>query len=118
MRSYALALLAASGSAAFPATYNRGKPAAAVTFSADANYMANIAAGATLKWGYDAAKVYVTFDAVGTAVTAMAKETTDMLTVGVRVKMSGSGAMIMGCTQKSGSATTAAPTWHAYEATS
>ena len=117
MRSYALALLAASGSAAFPATYNSGKTAAAVTFSADANYMANIAAGATLKWGYDAAKVYVTFDAVGTAVTAMAKENTDMLTVGVRVKV-GSGAMIMGCTQQSATLNTAAPTWHAYEATS
>lgn len=105
MRSYALALLAASGSAAMPASYNMGTTAAKVTLSSTAKHFGSIALGQKLTWGYDAAKIYVSYDAVGTAVTALTGTTTDIITVGVKVKV-GTGAVNLACSHKAGSANT------------
>ena len=118
MRSYALALLAASGSAAMPASYNMGTTAAKVTLSGTSTNYKEIAAGQILKWGYDAAKLYVSYDAVGLANTALAKETTDIQAIGVKVKVGSAGGLNLVCSHKSGSSTTNQAIWHVLGTTS
>ena len=112
MRSYALALLAASGSAAMPASYNMGTTTAKVSFVDIANTYKEIATGQVLKWGYDAAKLYVSYDAVGLANTKLAKETTDIAAIGVKVKVGSAGGLNLVCSHKSGSETTNQAIWH------
>jgi len=117
MRSYALALLAASGSAAMPASYNMGTTTAKVSFVDIANTYKEIATGQVLKWGYDAAKLYVSYDAVGLAKTAMAATVGDSQSVGVKVKV-GSGAVSLVCAHVSTALTTSNAFWFASPAIS
>ena len=112
MRSYALALLAASGSAAMPASYNMGTTTAKVSFVDIANTYKEIATGQALKWGYDAAKLYVSYDAVGLAKTPLPATPNDSQSVGVKVKV-GSGAVNLVCAHLSAAGTTSNAYWFA-----
>ena len=100
MRSYALALLAASGSAAMPASYRMGTTKAVVALSAAATNYKEIAAGQVLKWAYDATKIYVSYDGVGTGGAALLAADTEIQAFGVKVKV-GTGALMLACEYKS-----------------
>ena len=82
------------------------------------NTYKSIAAGQTLKWGYDAAKLYVSYDAVGLANTKLAKETTDIAAIGVKVKVGSAGGLNLVCSHKSGNGTTNQAIWHVLGTTS
>ena len=89
-----------------------GKTAAVVTFPTPASgKYVSIAAGQTLKWGYDAAKLYVSYDAVGTAA-AMASTADDSVAIGVRVKIESSKSFVMACEHISAAANTSNAIWH------
>ena len=94
-----------------------GTTTAKVSFVDTANTYKEIASGQVLKWGYDAAKLYVSYDAVGLAKTPMPTTTDDAQTVGVKVKV-GSGAVLMACAHISTAAAASKAVWFASPTTS
>jgi len=89
-----------------------GTTAAKVAFVDTANHFKEVAAAQTLKWGVDATKLYVSYDAVGTAVTEMLEAVTDIVTVGVKVKV-GSGAVNLACAHMSTASNSSKAIWYA-----
>ena len=78
----------------------------------------SIAAGQTLKWGADATKLYVSYDAVGLAKTKMAAATTDIQTVGVKVPVGAAGGLLLACAHISTAADKSKAIWYASPTTS
>jgi hypothetical protein len=78
-----------------------------------ANTYKSIAAGQTLKWGADATKLYVSYDAVGLAKTKLAAATTDIQTVGVKVPVGSAGGLLLACAHISTEATKSKAIWYA-----
>jgi len=73
----------------------------------------SIAAGQTLKWGADATKLYVSYDAVGSAKTKMADAATDIQTVGVKVNVGSAGGLLLACAHISTAADKSKAIWYA-----
>ena len=73
----------------------------------------SIATGQTLKWGADATKLYVSYDAVGLAKTAMADAATDIQTVGVKVPVGSAGGLLLACAHISTAANKTKAIWYA-----